>query len=320
LHFFDIEVNASSGLSNAAALYQQAVDMGVSLVIGPLSKESINQLLQLETLSVPVLALNRVSTQQAPQNLYQFGLAPEDDATSGAAYALSRDFQRAVILSPQNEWGNRIASSFSDAWIQAGGSVLKQAYYEESINDFSDTITALFELDASEQRYQALKQRLGQPLEFEPRRRQDIDFVFLVARTTKARQLMPQLKFHRSGSLPILATSHAYSGFSDAQKDIDLNGLQITDIPWIVIPERDDEALNVLSTSNDTQFKQLIRLYALGADAYHLIPNLNALSRSAQSEYQGATGILTIDEEGIIHRQMLPAIFTNGMIRAVTAN
>ncbi|MDF1587720.1 MAG: penicillin-binding protein activator [Gammaproteobacteria bacterium] len=318
LHFLDVETDAGTGQSNVWQRYQQAIAMQASIVIGPLSKESIQALVDADTLDIPVLALNRVSNTIHKNNLFQFGLAPEDDATTAADFALNQGYSRAVILSPQNEWGNRIASTFSDHWIANGGTVLKQAFYQESDNDFSTTITSLFGLDASQQRYQALKQRLGQSLEFEPRRRQDIDFVFLIARSSKARQLMPQLKFHRSGSLPIIATSHAYAGFANSQQDIDLNDLKINDIPWIFEQSAaSDPAYLALSTNKDTNFNSIVRLYALGADAYRLIPNLNGLSRSPSTTFNGATGELSINENGQINRKMLPATFENGFIKPI---
>lgn len=316
LHFLDVETNARTGESNVWQQYQQAIAMQASLVIGPLSKESIQTLVDADSLEIPVLALNRVSDNIQKANLFQFGLAPEDDATSVADFALNQNYSRAVILSPQNDWGNRIASSFSNKWLQNGGTVLKQAYYQEAENDFSTTITSLFELDASEQRYQALKQRLGQSLEFEPRRRQDIDFVFLIARSSKARQLMPQLKFHRSGRLPIIATSHAYAGFANSQQDIDLNDLEINDIPWIFEQTATtDPAYIALSSNKEANFNSVVRLYALGADAYRLIPNLNGLSRSPSTTFNGATGELSINSQGQITRKMQAATFVNGLIK-----
>ncbi len=321
LHFLDVETDAITGQSNVLQRYQQAIAMQASIVIGPLSKESIQTLVDADTLEIPVLALNRVSDTIRKANLFQFGLAPEDDATTAADFALSQGYSRAVILSPQNDWGNRIAATFSNKWIANGGTVLKEAHYQESENDFSTTIMSLFGLNASEQRYQALQQRLGQSLEFEPRRRQDIDFVFLIARSSKARQLMPQLKFHHSGRLPIIATSHAYAGFANSQQDIDLNDLKINDIPWIFEQSAsNDPAYFALSNNKDSNFNSIVRLYALGADAYRLIPNLNGLSRSPSTTFNGATGELSINDNGQINRKMLPATFVNGLIKPMANN
>ncbi|HHA19679.1 MAG TPA: penicillin-binding protein activator, partial [Methylophaga sp.] len=315
LHFLDVSTDNTTGTSNVWQRYQQAIELNANLVIGPLDKKSIQILADSEELPIPILALNRLENHVHKDNLFQFGLAPEDDAISAANFAINQGYQRAVVLAPSGDWGNRISSAFNDQWLNNGGILLNQTNYNQSESDFSATITPLLGLEASKQRYRALKQTLASPLEFEPRRRQDIDFLFLVARPLKARQLMPQLKFHRSGNLPVIATSHAYSGHEDTQQNIDLNGLIFNDIPWIFSETASaDPAYMALHDNQTDNFNSFVRLYALGADAYHLISELNSLSRSSSVTFQGATGVLSIDEAGYIHRQTLWATFNQGKI------
>lgn len=321
LHFFTTETDEQSGQSNVWQLYQRAVSTNASLVIGPLDKTSVQVLADAEELSVPVLALNRLSNQSQKDNLFQFGLAPEDDAIAAANFAVEQGYQRAVIISPSGDWGKRVADAFSDKWLDNGGTLLNQAFYDESQSDFSTIIKPLLGLDASTQRQQSLKQTLGVSLEFEPRRRQDIDFLFLVARPLKARQLIPQLKFHRSGQLPVIATSHAYSGQENSQQDIDLNGLIINDIPWVFEDiALADPSYIALKNASPQHFDKFIRLYALGSDAYRLIPQLNGMSRSSDLTFAGATGVLSIDEIGHLNRETRWAKFSRGKIKALPAN
>jgi outer membrane PBP1 activator LpoA protein len=47
------------------------------------------------------------------------------------------------------------------------------------------------------------------------------------------------------------------------------------------------------------------RLFALGLDAYRLMPWLPALSSAQGLSINGATGRLTIDPEGVVHRHDL---------------
>ncbi|RKZ96142.1 MAG: LppC family lipoprotein [Gammaproteobacteria bacterium] len=315
LHFLDVSTNNDTGVSNVWQRYQQAIELNANLVIGPLDKTSIQILAEAETLPIPVLAFNRLENEVQKENLFQFGLAPEDDAISAADFAINQGYQRTVVLAPSGDWGNRVSSAFNDQWLNNGGILLNQINYNESESDFSSTITPLLGLEDSKQRYRSLKQILATPLEFEPRRRQDIDFVFLVARPLKARQLMPQLKFHRSGNLPVIATSHAYSGHENNQQDIDLNGLIFNDIPWIFSNTASaDSAYMALHENQTDNFNSFIRLYALGSDAYRLISELNSLSRSSSVTFQGATGLLSIDEAGYVHRKILWATFNKGKI------
>jgi outer membrane PBP1 activator LpoA protein len=169
---------------------------------------------------------------------------------------------------------------------------------------------------ASTQRSQALTRTLSRNLEFEPRRRQDIDFLFLIAKPAKARQLVPQLKFYRSGRLAIIATSHAYTGYQDPQKDIDLNRLIIGDVPWVFDEIAiSDATYTALSASHPENFNRLKRLYALGVDAYHLIFELNTLSHDSTSSFNGATGEISIDQLGYIMRETRWGKFGEGILQ-----
>jgi outer membrane PBP1 activator LpoA protein len=316
LHFFAIDTDREYGTSNVLQQYQRAVDKNVSLVIGPLDKIAVQLLAESVSLPVPVLALNRLADQASKANLFQFGLAPEDDTIAVANYAQAQGFERAIVLAPQNKWGERISTAFIDQWQTNNGIVLNQATYDVAQNDFSDILKPLLGLVTSKQRSQALTRTLGRNLEFEPRRRQDIDFLFLVAKPAKARQLVPQLKFYRSGRLPIIATSHAYTGYQDAQQDIDLNRLIIGDIPWIFDDlATSDPTYIALSTSKPENFNRLKRLYALGADAYHLVPELNTLSNDATLSYSGATGEISIDQFGHITRKTRWGKFDEGILQ-----
>lgn len=318
LHFISTQTDSITGLSNVQSAYQQALDLDVSLIIGPLDKAAIQILAQSVDLPVPVLALNRLPGFQQVSNLYQFGLAPEDDAISAAKNAMAKGYHRALIFAPEAAWGQRVANAFEAQWLSQGGVLLGQATYNESEHDYSSTITPLFGLSASKQRYQSLKRTLGIKVEFEPRRRHDIDVIFLAARPLKARQLVPQFKFHRSGRLPVIATSHAYSGNENSQQNIDLNSLFINDIPW-VFPEiaDNDPAYQDLKQQQPIRFNQLIRFYALGADAYRLTHELNRLSHSPTLQFQGATGLLSIDDNGYVARQLQWATFSEGKIKAL---
>ncbi|PCJ30315.1 MAG: LppC family lipoprotein [Gammaproteobacteria bacterium] len=311
LKFYPVKTDPS----NIAHLYQQAIDNNASVIIGPLDKHSVDLLAQRAELPIPVISLNRLSTPSAKRNLFQFGLAPEDEAIAIANYAKSQGFKRAVVLASDDDWGRRVSKAFSQQWQDNNGVLLSQASYPKGTHDFSDTIKPFLGLSFSQQRRDSLRQTLGKSFEFEPRRRHDIDFIFLAAKSAKARQLVPQLRFHRSGSVPIIATSQAYSGQANSQQDIDLNNVILMDIPWMFTENSaNDPVYNALKESNPKYFGRYVRLYALGADAYSLIPQLNRLSHSEEESYAGATGQLSIDEIGDIRRKPSKGVFKKGLL------
>ena len=80
---------------SALAAYQQAVSNGANFVIGPLLKESVEALEQLYPLPVPVLGLNRTDhSELLNPALFQFGLAPEDEAREAARLARRKGLRR----------------------------------------------------------------------------------------------------------------------------------------------------------------------------------------------------------------------------------
>jgi len=319
LKFYTVSTDRKSGKTDVWQQYQTASQQGASIIIGPLDKLAVQALSTQSPLNIPILALNRLANNASTPNMFQFSLAPEDDALTVANHAIQQGFKRAVILSPQSRWGDRIASAFTEQWLDHKGVLLNQVKYDETQHDFSNTIQPLLGLESSTQRYHSLKKTTGRSLEFEPRRRQDIDFIFLIAKPLKARQLVPQLKFHCSGKLPILATSHAFSGEINSQQDIDLNGLQINNIPWSFAEHvANDPIYTSLSANPPPGFKQNLDLYALGVDAYHFLPKLSGLTRSSDLIFQGATGILSINSAGRIIRNTPWGQFEQGLLQPLS--
>jgi len=58
--------------------------------------------------------------------------------------------------------------------------------------------------------------------------------------------------------------------------------------------------------------QRYIRLFALGVDAYNLIPDLEKLRNSPDLRLPGFTGELYIDVERRVHRQLRWGIFEKG--------
>lgn len=312
LRFYDV---ASDG-SNAAAVLQQAIDDGAQMILGPLSKPAVTALARSDVLAVPVLALNHAelaATVPLPSNLYQFGLLPEEEARQAAERAWIEGHTRALILVPDGLWGTRVATSFRDRWEALGGTVLEQQSYDPAKNDYSIAIKRLFDLNESEARRISLHRLVNDELKFEARRRQDVDILFLGAFPRQARLIRPQLKFHRAGGVPVIATSHIFTGKVDRAADRDMDDLLFGDTPWTLGLERPtaiqrDQVSKVWPEAQE----RFSRLYAMGYDAYRLIPYLEWLQTYPEKRYEGETGYLSIDERGRIHRRLAWARFRGG--------
>jgi uncharacterized protein len=313
-----IQTYDTSNAPDIVQIYAQAVKDGAQFIVGPLEKDTIASLLRRpEIITLPTMVLNYADSDNAvPAEFFQFGLAPEDEARMVAERAWLEGHQQALAIFPEGEWGNRIYNAFAEHWQQLGGKVTATQSYPANTEDLSEPLRRLLNIDASENRAKALRAVLQTPIKFEAWRRHDADFIFMAAFPHQARQIPPQLKFLYAGDLPVYATSHIFDGRRDATKDRDLDGVTFTDIPWLLTPQQfplNDRIRQLWPETAD----QYARLYALGVDAYRLIPELDSLRASPYQEFPGATGRLVIDKNNRVRRTLLWARFVGGLPRLI---
>jgi len=302
------DVNDAGSVRRA---YEAAVENGAEFVVGPLLRRNVNDLAEEILLPVPVLTLNYLpSNILTPPGLYQFALAPEDEAVSAAQRAIADGNKLAVALVPGNEWGRRVLTSFSTEFESLGGTLLDYRNYQPANQDFRVEIEGLMALSQSVSRYQRLRANIGGPLQFNSRRRQDAEFVFLAANAPAGRSIKSQLKFHYSGDLPVYSTSFVYS--MDGRSNTDLNGLMFADTPWVVSPHTWLADLPGLYNEYWPAERRLTRLHAMGYDAYHLVAKLFGSRTGPMDEMDGATGRLYLADDGRIHRRLAWAQFQRG--------
>lgn len=294
-----------SGGQDVTILYDQAVSEGAELVIGPLDKSNVLQLARSGHLPVPVLALNYVDEQTAG-NLFQFGLSPEDEARQVARRSWMEGAQLAAMLYPQSTWGTRMAAAFAESWEEAGGILTTQQAFAQN---HSDAVSMLLDIPKSRARAREIARYFGD-LEFEPRRRKDLDFIFLAATPEQARQIKPALNFHYGSDIPIRATSHIYSGTPEPIRDIDLNNVQFVDIPWLL--DQSSSLHLITQEAWPEGHGRFERLFALGIDAYRLHARVSLMKEVPTMQVPGATGHLQLTEGDRIIRELDWAVFRNG--------
>jgi hypothetical protein len=314
----NIQFYDSSRISSLDEFYRQAQAAGVQLVIGPLEKPLVKQLSDREQLPITTLALNYSEPgQEGPAQLFQFGLAAEDEAREAARRAWADGMRRAVALVPRGDWGDRVLEAFRQSWQAQGGTLIAAEHIDQPV-EMARQIAELFQLRESEARTKRLKSTLGTTVAAQPARRQDIDFIFLAATPQQAQQIKPILAFQYAGDVPVYATSHLFTGnHSDAQYQ-DLNGIRFCETPWL---------LNVnepMRQQVESQWPQaggsLGRLYAMGADAYLLAPRLGQLKALPDTRIDGLSGSLSLNPAQRIERQLPWAEFRGGRVERLPDN
>lgn len=311
----DISILDTSRSDNFLALYDQAIAQGSELIIGPLQKNHVQILEQQFDLAIPTLALNYGANEKATTNLYQFGLSAEDEAKQVAQKAWQDGHRYSLVLAPESEWGKRITNAFATEWRVLSGTLLEVQHFDED-KSFSNAIQELLNIDESYRRYQRLKSLTNSKIEFTPRRRTDIDFIFIASSPKQARQIKPTLAFHFAGNVPVYATSHIFSGLRAPLLDRDLDEIFFCETPWM-LQQPEDALKTLIKQTWPTTANHLGRLYALGIDAYRLFPRLKQLSLIENSQLDGMTGKLSLDPQGRVVRTLKWAQFKNGEIRKI---
>ena len=308
LRFYD------SGGDDILALYQQAVQDGADFILGPLAKDKAATIANQGTLPVTTLALNYIDQGELPENFFQFGLAPEDEARQIALQGAREGASQAGILYPEGEWGERVAQAFAQEWQSLGGTVTVTRTYQEGPT-LGDTVKELLLVAQSQSRGQAVSRFTSLDMDIQPRRRQDMGFLFLLANPDQGRQVKPALNFHYAKDLPVYSTALVHSGESNPRRDQDLNGVRFVDMPWMLSNE--DSQLRRMSNEQWPEgHGRYERLFAMGIDAYRLQSRVFLLSTLPSSELPGVTGRLSMKQQRIV-RELNWGVFINGEARAL---
>ncbi|MBT8423280.1 MAG: penicillin-binding protein activator, partial [Gammaproteobacteria bacterium] len=299
-----------------AAVYQRALLDGAAFVVGPLMKSNVNAVAPLVD-GVTTLALNTLPAGAvSPRDLYQFALSPEDEARAAALRAIADGHSNAVALIENSAWGKRIQEAFAAELQARGGTLLAANTYDPNDTDHSAAIQRMLLLDQSIARRDRLAANLGKKLEFEPRRRQDVDFIFVASRPKSAKAIKPALRFHYAGDLPTYATSAIYQpGTTD---NTDLNGIYFPDVPWLLEPTQNvaDHRAALLRNWGPGS-ERMARFYALGYDSYHLSAMLHNRAGRNSLNMNGMTGTLWADSDGVVHRALKWARIEDGTTRTL---
>lgn len=224
-------------VANILSVYQQAIEAGARVIIGPLTKNAVSALAESDTAAVPTLALSVPETEIASANLYLFGLSLDAEARQVAQLAASEGRNSVLIVAAGTALSKRIQTTFSEEWRRLGGQVVGQLVFTPS--------TDLTTLRDKAEKLPA-------------------DSIFLATNAQEARLVRPYIP----STIPTYATSLAFSGPADLQKNVDLSGVRFLDMPWMLQP--DHPAVMIYPRPEKVLSMDGERLYAMGIDAYRL--------------------------------------------------
>jgi hypothetical protein len=305
-----------TGVEAVAAALTRAASTGAELIVGPLTREEVIAAAQFAGARPPLLALNFLPPETpAPAQFYQYALSPEEEARLVARRVLADHHRRGVALAPAGDWGPRVLAAFRQELEAGGGELIATATIDPARTDYSAAVTEVLGISSSQARERQLEGLLGTKLQFEPRRRGDIGFIFAPAPANTERLLRPQLRYHFAGDIPTYATSLAFE--PDVRANQDLDGLMFPDMPWMLGGDLADAVRAATREAWPSGGLHRSRLYAFGFDAYRLAVALR--SRPNNVNIEGLTGHLSFDAERRIRRELGWAQLHNGELRALPA-
>ena len=307
-------LDAGENGERADSAYSEARARGADWIIGPLQKPAIEALLGLAGLATPILALNDLPDNFSglaglEGRVRSISLSQDQETRAVAREVIRAGHHKAIVFAPETEWGERMVQYFRDEFVQENRQIVASTTYLESENDHSPALEHLLEIDQSKARGLQVENALQMKIEFEPVRRDDADVLFLVASSNQGRSIRPQLRFLNAGDIPVYATGRIFTGKPDPAADQDLNGIRFPITPL---------QLGLNTTKPAADFASLragafTSLYALGLDAWNVLPWLDMMKRDPDFRFPGAAGAYRSGSAGELYREPAFAVFIRGV-------
>lgn len=296
-------------------LLAQAQQDGATLVVGPLLKENVDDVIKSNT-PLNVLALNQPEKVESRANLCYFALSPEDEARDAARHIHQQGKQTPLLLVPRGTLGDRVVSAFADEWLKLGGaSVLQQRFgstaeLRAGVNGgggIALTGTPVSTLPSAQ------NSSLGSADEMPVSSGGSVDAAYILATPEQIAYIKPMIAM-RNGSqnnVTLYASSRSAQGTAGPDFRLEMEGLQYSEIPMLAgsNPALMQQALSAVR--NDYS---LARLYAMGADAWSLANHFTQMRQTPGFELNGNTGDLTATQDCVINRKLSWLKYQQGKI------
>ena len=276
------------------------------LVIGPLIKDNIQVFAPFIKLGVPVIALNRDDTAMPEREYYYYSLAPEDEALQLARHLESRGLNEPIIIAESNSVAQRMKGAFVNYWQESRSRTPIEVDYSDS-KTMRDGISAAMGVAPSKARIRQINALVRQEVYAFERNRRDIDAIVVFANAEQTELINPVIETSISpfaDILPVFASSRSHSLEMSNNSYRDLRNLNFIDLPWM-LPEHSWQGLSreaqaLWPQRTDTDY----RLFAMGYDAYNLVPHLRHMALFPEYQFNGLTGRLSLDTEQQVQRRL----------------
>ncbi|TQI82387.1 hypothetical protein FHU10_2636 [Serratia fonticola] len=307
------------------ALLAQAQQDGATLVVGPLLKADVDQLASTPT-TLNVLALNQPEQPKDSPNICYFALSPEDEARDAARHIWEQQKRQPLLLIPRGSFGDRIAKAFTEEWQKLGGqTVLQQGIgstgeLRQMVNSGGIRISGTpVTVQAPVQQSVTIAGLTipAPPSDIPTATGGSIDAVYIVATQDQLTLIKPMIDMTTSSrSKPALfASSRSYQAGAGPDFRLEMEGLQFSDIPLLAGANPQLQQQASAKFRNDYS---LVRLYAMGMDAWTLANHFAEMHQLPGFQVSGTTGVLTSSPNCVITRKLTWLQYRQGSVVPVS--
>ncbi len=272
----------------------------LDVMVGPLLKENIAVVRQILPETLPMLSLNRSDqVLELPGEIFYFSLAPEDEALQLAEFLSSQGYQQPLLVSSQQSAYQRMANSFSDYWLSQLGSLPELVLFDGNAI-IREEVAKKLNVTASKQQIAQISAMSRSQVHAFERNRRDIDVIVVFASVAQTELINPVIESSISpfaDIVPVFASSRSFSRRLSDNSRRDLRNLNFIDMPWM-LPDR---SLNYLRNKADSLWPNRQdgehRLFAMGYDAYRLLPHIRHMASLPMQEFRGVTGSIILNQQ-----------------------
>ncbi|ADU70795.1 penicillin-binding protein activator [Pantoea sp. At-9b] len=303
---------------------QQAQQDGATIVVGPLLKSDVETVANSNS-PLNVLALNEPEQIQNHPNICYFALSPEDEARDAAHHMWDQGKRQPLLLLPRNSYGDRVGKAFAQEWQTLGGSTVLQQRFG-SVSELKQGINSGAGINLS-----------GTPLIVEPAQPQGVsiaglnipapqtsapvadtsggslDAVYIVANQDELQLIKPMIAMRTSSrsNIALYASSRSFQAGAGPDFRLEMDGLQFSDIPLL---SGSNPALMQQAAKSFNNDYSLVRLYAMGIDAWTLANHFNQMRQVPGFAIDGNTGKLSATPDCVINRKLAWNQYRQGQI------
>lgn len=330
-----VSVNFYDTANDAVAAYQQAVNAGAEFIIGPLLPSEIDQLLALNTgatsatntavtgtsatsvataAPIPQLFLNQTDKFVADTNKFYFALSPAQEAADAATRMYQDGVTMPLLLASNDAIGKRMAESFIQAWNKKSDTPI-EVYYYDGGDKMKTTVQDALGVRDSQARIARIKELIGNSVQADFRSRQDIDGIYMISTPQELTLLKAFIDVNFSvftQPVPLYTSSRSRIDKESSQTAQDLNSLTLSDAPWLMQNSEENLMVNTLWPSWNNGQK---RLFVMGYDAMDLISKLAQMRSFTGYQFNGRSGVLSVNPDGVINRQLSWGRYQRGSFR-----